>query len=455
MFSQRNVLVDMFARHSIIISVRGICALRRGFAAACIAERVAQSLHALNRVNSTTTTRQNTFLISVFAWRRVKLTDMLSASIGGAGSDAGGLETGTVHDCGPLSVSTGGAAPLLSGPRDCHLQHRIKEAIATDGKVKRTNPRARRAWGRRPKESECDSVMSELPFSSASSWKDLGFTSPREKQRKRRRGESGRVDSEEDAEKKRLKKETLRPNYFVSIPITNSKISEGVADVQEAVLEKDPRLARVMIPIGTLHLTLLVTHLANQDQVDLAASALTCMEAGLAGLLGGRDLVLPFSGIGTFRNEVAFVELAPGGHTHTLAQLADLTRTAFEEKGLSAGDSRDFKPHLTFMKLSRAPKLRSQGVKKLDPGLYSCFSQQCFGEERVVRLDLCSMLKKKTPDGYYHTDGCLHLKQRARSALGGLFIWQCEPAGEDCSDQDGERERDREQTHERKRRTRE
>ena len=52
------------------------------------------------------------------------------------------------------------------------------------------------------------------------------------------------------------------------------------------------------------------------------ASALTCMEAGLAGLLGGRDLVLPFSGIGTFRNEVAFVELAPGGHTHTLAQLA-------------------------------------------------------------------------------------------------------------------------------------
>ena len=131
----------MFARHSIIISVRGICALRRGFAAACIAERVAQSLHALNRVNSTTTTRQNTFLISVFAWRRVKLTDMLSASIGGAGSDAGGLETGTVHDCGPLSVSTGGAAPLLSGPRDCHLQHRIKEAIATGENYPIANPK--------------------------------------------------------------------------------------------------------------------------------------------------------------------------------------------------------------------------------------------------------------------------------------------------------------------------
>ena len=38
-----------------------------------------------------------------------------------------------------------------------------------------------------------------------------------------------------------------------------------------------------------------------------------------------------------------------------------------------------------------------------------------------------------------------------------LFIWRCEPAGEDCSDQDGERERERdgEHTHERTRRTRE
>ena len=52
----------------------------------------------------------------------------------------------------------------------------------------------------------------------------LIVTSPEEKQRKRRRGESGRVESEEVAEKKRLKKEILRPNYFVSIPITNSKV---------------------------------------------------------------------------------------------------------------------------------------------------------------------------------------------------------------------------------------
>lgn len=49
---------------------------------------------------------------------------------------------------------------------------------------------------------------------------------------------------------------------------------------------------------------------------------LTQVEPSLAELLGGRDLVLPFSGIGHFRKEVVFVGLAPGQHRHTLDSLA-------------------------------------------------------------------------------------------------------------------------------------
>lgn len=40
-------------------------------------------------------------------------------------------------------------------------------------------------------------------------------------------------------------------------------------EVQEAMLHQEPRLAKAMIPIPTLHITLLVTHLATQEQVDL------------------------------------------------------------------------------------------------------------------------------------------------------------------------------------------
>ncbi|XP_068433533.1 A-kinase anchor protein 7-like [Clinocottus analis] len=265
-----------------------------------------------------------------------------------------------------------------------------------------------------------DTLMSELPFSltSPTTWKELGFSSSKstQKERKRKRGDNGgRVDSEEDAEMKKKKKESQRPNYFVSIPVTNTQISSAVHEVQEALLQQEPRLARAMIPVPTLHITLLVTHLASQEQVDLAAAVLAQFEPSLAELLGGRDLVLPFSGIGHFRKEVVFVGLAPGRHRHTLDSVAELLRSHFEEQGLLQEGNRGFEPHLTIMKLSRASKLRSQGIKRVDPALYSSYTNKCFGDQTVERLDLCSMLKKKQQDGYYHTETSLQLGGRRRS----------------------------------------
>ncbi|XP_044024583.1 A-kinase anchor protein 7-like isoform X2 [Siniperca chuatsi] len=258
-----------------------------------------------------------------------------------------------------------------------------------------------------------DNLMSELPFSltSPTTWKELGFPSPEstQKKRKRKRGDSvEQVGSEEDAEKKKKKKENQRPNYFVSIPITNTEITSAVIEVQEAVLQQEPRLAKAMIPVPTLHITLLVTHLANQEQVDLAATVLAQVEQSLDELLGGRDLVLPFSGIGHFRKEVVFVGLAPGQHRHTLDSLAELLQSRFVEQGLQI-DSCGFEPHLTIMKLSRASKLRSQGVKRVDPALYSSYTNRFFGDQTVERVDLCSMLKKKQQDGYYHSETSLQL----------------------------------------------
>ncbi|XP_070782307.1 A-kinase anchor protein 7-like [Enoplosus armatus] len=287
-------------------------------------------------------------------------------------------------------------------------------AGSSEKKEKRKMRREKRKWTRKKLKSAdtLDNLMSELPFSltSPTAWRELGFPSPEstQKKRKRKRGDSvGRVDSEEDAEKKK-KKESQRPNYFVSIPITNTQISSAVIEVREAVLQQEPRLAKAMIPVPTLHITLLVTHLANQEQVDLAATVLAQVEPSLAELLGGRDLVLPFSGIGHFRKEVVFVGLAPGQHRHTLDSLAELLRSRFVEQGLQV-DSRGFEPHLTIMKLSRASKLRSQGIKRVDPALYSSYTNKFFGDQTVERVDLCSMLKKKQQDGYYHTETSLQL----------------------------------------------
>ncbi|KAM9704666.1 uncharacterized protein akap7 isoform 2-T2 [Menidia menidia] len=282
--------------------------------------------------------------------------------------------------------------------------------------TKRKVKRERRKLMRRKLKSDDSSanLMSELPFAltSPTTWKELGFPNPEaaQKKRKRKRGDSGgRVDSEEDGDQKKKKKESQRPNYFVSIPITNPQIKSAVSEVQEAILQQEPRLTKAMIPVPTLHITLLVTHLAHQDQLDQAADVLAQVKPSVAALLGGRDLVLPFSGISHFRKEVVFVGLTTGQHRTTLDSLAELLRSRFEEQGLLQGDGRGFEPHLTMMKLSRASKLRSQGLKRVDPALYSNYTNKFFGNQMVERLDLCSMLKKKQQDGYYHTEASLQL----------------------------------------------
>lgn len=330
-----------------------------------------------------------------------------------------GKETSAVASGDDEEDEGGGAGVVLQEPgtKDEESKEELAPALAglNEKKNKKTR-KGKRIWKKKKLKSAdtTDNLMSELPFSltSPTTWKELGFPSPdsNEKKRKRKRGDSGgRVDSEEDAEKKKKKKESHRPNYFVSIPITNSEISAAVMELQEVVLQQEPRLAKAMIPVPTLHITLLVTYLANQEQVNLAASVLAQAELSLAELLGGRDLVLPFSGISHFKKEVVFVDLAPGQHRDTLDSVAELLRCRFVEQGLLQEDSRGFVPHLTIMKLSRAPKLRSQGIKSVDPALYSNYTNKFFGDQTVERVDLCSMLKKKQQSGYYHTETSLQL----------------------------------------------
>ncbi|XP_056437122.1 A-kinase anchor protein 7 isoform X1 [Gadus chalcogrammus] len=254
-------------------------------------------------------------------------------------------------------------------------------------------------------------VIDHSPASEGSAASKQGLTESESSQKKMKRklGDSGaRVDSEEEKKTKK-QKGSQRPNYFVSIPITNAQISAAVVEVQESVLQQEPRLVKAMIPAPTLHMTLLVTHLASQEQISLAATALDKAMPSLAELLVGRALVLPFSGVGHFRKEVVFVGLAPGQHRDTLEKLAEVLQRCFEEQGLLQGECRGFEPHLTIMKLSKAPKLRSQGLKRVNPDLFSSYTDRFFGDQRVDRLDLCSMLKKKQEDGYYHTESSLQL----------------------------------------------
>ncbi|XP_066104245.1 A-kinase anchoring protein 7 isoform X2 [Saccopteryx bilineata] len=221
------------------------------------------------------------------------------------------------------------------------------------------------------------------------------------------RSEENKWISKDQIKKRKKKHKDYQPNYFLSIPITNKEITGGIKIVQNAIIEQDKRLARAMSSDGSFHITLLVMQLLNEDEVNTGIDALLALKPFIEEILQGKRLNLPFQGIDTFGNQVGFVKLAEGDHINTLLEIAEVAKRTFQEKGLLAGESRRFQPHLTFMKLHKVPWLRKMGVKNINPQFYEKFISHRFGEETVYRIDLCSMLKKKQSNGYYHCESSI------------------------------------------------
>nr|XP_060609352.1 A-kinase anchoring protein 7 isoform X2 [Anolis sagrei ordinatus] len=280
----------------------------------------------------------------------------------------------------------------------------------TDGKqiVQRKKKQRRK----QRKKSDClddsfDCLIMEMPFAEVDIEEEFSTTSTiKTKNKKKRKRTTGRENDEDDLIKKK-KKDQDRPNYFISVPITNPKISDGIHALQDTIIEKDGRLSKAMIHYGSFHVTLLVMHLSTEAAIDNAVSAFLKSQGLIEELLQGKPLDLSFQGTDHFRNQVGFVKLMESDNTTTLLKITEIVKNLFQEKGIIIGDDKAFKPHLTFMKLSKSPKLRKQGVKKIDPHLFENFKNHHFGDEPMTRLDLCSMLKKKQSNGYYYCESSI------------------------------------------------
>ncbi|XP_009450282.4 A-kinase anchoring protein 7 isoform X1 [Pan troglodytes] len=249
-----------------------------------------------------------------------------------------------------------------------------------------------------------DSLI-DMPFATVDIQDDCGITD--EPQINLKRSQENEWVKSDQVKKRKKKRKDYQPNYFLSIPITNKEIIKGIKILQNAIIQQDERLAKAMVSDGSFHITLLVMQLLNEDEVNIGIDALLELKPFIEELLQGKHLTLPFQGIGTFGNQVGFVKLAEGDHVNSLLEIAETANRTFQEKGILVGESRSFKPHLTFMKLSKSLWLRKNGVKKIDPDLYEKFISHRFGEEILHRIDLCSMLKKKQSNGYYHCESSI------------------------------------------------
>ncbi|XP_067149824.1 A-kinase anchoring protein 7 isoform X4 [Apteryx mantelli] len=306
----------------------------------------------------------------------------------------------------PAAGAGGGGGPRRvagESPEHDDLENVLEKEILKENKESTQQRKERCA-----STDSTDSLMVEMPFVNIDIEDEFAVRLTSEVNLKKKRKRTTGRENEEDNERKKKKKEQYRPNFFISIPITNSEISGGVQAVQDTIIQKDHRLSKAMVHCGSLHVTLLVMHLSSKEEVSTAVDALSDSKDLVEDLLKGKTVDLSFQGIDHFRNEVGFVKLAESDHTAILMEIAETIKKIFQEKGILAGGDRAFKPHLTFMKLSKSPKLRKE-VKKIDPSLYEKFKSHYFGDEILHRLDLCSMLKKKQPNGYYYCESCVIL----------------------------------------------
>ncbi|XP_071597018.1 A-kinase anchoring protein 7 isoform X2 [Heliangelus exortis] len=300
---------------------------------------------------------------------------------------------------GPGGDGGGGDTLRAAGetPEDVGLEN-VQQKKGLEESKKRTHQRKEPC-----SEVLVEPLMAEMPFVDTDIEDEFVVHATSEINIKKKRKRNAEKEIEEDSKKKKKKNKQYKPNYFISLPITNPEITASVRAVQDAVIQKDQRLSEAMVRSGSLHVTMLVMRLSNAKEISIAVGALSDSKDFIEDLLKGKTVDLSFQGIGHFRDEVGFVKLVENDNTTILKEIAETMRKIFQEKGIMAGEERVFKPHLTFMKLSKSPQLRKQ-VKKIDSRLYEDFKSHYFGDEILHRLDLCSMLKKKQPNGYYYCE---------------------------------------------------
>ncbi|XP_033097993.1 uncharacterized protein LOC117101965 isoform X2 [Anneissia japonica] len=222
------------------------------------------------------------------------------------------------------------------------------------------------------------------------------------KKRKRKGGEKGEEATENDDDNAGNKNKKVAPNYFVAIQVSNPKIQRSLRQVQNHVLNVDEKLKDAMIPIPTMHLTIMVMHLANEEEIEKAKKALAASHKELSVKFGEEKLLIHFQGLSHFNNQVMFARILDDNNTiEVLYQIAETVERCFKEHGISSTGERGFKPHLTVMKLSRAPSLRKKGVRRIKSEVYKEHSNKYFGGQVMRGLQLCSITKPKTGDGYY------------------------------------------------------
>ncbi|XP_005099288.1 A-kinase anchor protein 7 isoform X2 [Aplysia californica] len=196
-----------------------------------------------------------------------------------------------------------------------------------------------------------------------------------------------------------------RPNYFVAVQVSDPQISDVAKKIKKGIQDAATvDYDAAFIGTEKFHITLMVMHLANEEEVQRAAESLDQCVPAVKTLLSGQALALEFEGLSAFSGgRVLYACLNESEGFTQLHQIAEEVTKQMEERGIVSTDCRAWQPHMTLMKFQGDKRLLRQGIKRVDPLLYEPYKDITFGTQVVRSLQLCQM-EKKREDGYYFVD---------------------------------------------------
>jgi 2'-5' RNA ligase len=222
------------------------------------------------------------------------------------------------------------------------------------------------------------------------------------------------------------KKKEPRPDHFLALRLSHDpSVISTLTTIQNEILQHSPHLRNSIIDPISAHLTLGVLHLPDDLTKEAAQAALVNAATAAAALEIPCSVTL--QGIGNFRNQVVFLELAEeaegearprggsvGGGRQGVMQLAATVRQHFKDEGLLLQANRSFVPHVTIAKLSkmqpwgRNNNKNNRSNKKYEEQIelsiplesYSALTSISTRAVELAELQVCAMEGRK-PGEYY------------------------------------------------------
>jgi len=218
--------------------------------------------------------------------------------------------------------------------------------------------------------------------------------------------ESENNEKERFKEKINRQKNIQKPNLFVSLQVDNPKIQEAMTSFQQACIEYDPGLSHFLVPVRKAHITLLVLTVDKERLEEAKDVFNTVIKESFEGHFDEDEFEVEFSGVGAFDgNRVIFAE--PKTNVDRLTYMNRQLYQAFSEK-LFPCESK-FNPHLTLLKKGYK---KNNGVQKVPPEAYEDTKETYFGTQNINGVQLLSMCKPQTKEGYYFCEAEYRFRKR-------------------------------------------